>query len=111
MSTLKEVLKPKSSKNSSSKTPQFYQEEKNRCIAELASHSDANVRKAIASNSHTPTKVLKAMLSVERDKQVFRALLLNDKTPRKALAKIATDKNEDRLAWFDGDEELIERFQ
>lgn len=106
MSTLKEVLKPKTSKNTSSKTPQFYNAEKSRCIIELASHKDANVRRAVASNDHTPTKVLTTMLETERDKQVLRELILNDKTPRKALVKI----DDERCSWFDGDEELIEKF-
>ena len=106
--TLKEVFKPKATSGSSSKTPKFYNEEKNLCLAELASDKDAIVRTAIACNTHTPTKILVGMLEVETTKQVLRTVLFNDKLPRKAIAKFVNDKNDERVEWFEGDVELID---
>ena len=106
--TLKDVFKPKTSKNNGSKTPQFYNEEKNLCLAEIASDSNAIVRNAIAGNSHTPTKILVGMLTVEQDKTVLRTVLFNDRLPRKSVAKFVNDKTDDRVEWFEGDQELID---
>lgn len=111
MSDLKNVFKPTASKSNSSKTPKFYNEEKNRCIADMAKHESAIVRSAIASNSHTPTKVLTAMLECEQDKTVLRAALLNSKMPRKAVAKFVNDADDRRVDWYADDVELIAHFQ
>jgi len=111
MSDLKNVFKPTASKSNSSKTPKHYNEEKNRCLADLANDESAIVRSAIASNSHTPTKVLTAMLECEQDKTVLRKVLLNDKMPRKAVAKFVNDSDDNRVEWFAEDVELIAHFK
>jgi len=107
--TLKTVLKPKTS-NSSSKTPQYYNAEKTACISDLAVHSEATVRKAVASNSHTPTKILTAMLKIETDKQVLKAVLMNDNLPRKSVATFIFDQSDERVDWFNEDQEIVAKF-
>jgi len=109
MSTLKTVLKPKTS-NSSSKTPQYYNAEKTACITDLAVHSEAAVRKAVASNSHTPTKILTAMLKIEQDKQVLKEVLMNPNIPRKSVATFIFDQSDERVDWFNEDADIIEKF-
>jgi len=109
--SIKECFKPKASKNSSSKNPKFYNEEKNKCIVDIATHSDANVRIVIAENSHIPTKILVGMLETEMDKQVLRKILFNEKLPRKAVAKFVNNDDDVRIEWFEDDEELIEHFK
>lgn len=107
--TLKSVLKPKASTNSS-KTPQYYNAEKTACITELSSHSEATVRKAVASSSHTPTKILTSMLKIEQDKQVLKAVLMNDNLPRKSVATFIFDQSDKRVDWFNEDTELVAKF-
>lgn len=111
MSTLKDAFKPIASKSNSSKNPKFYNEEKNRCIADMATHPNAIVRSAIASNPHTPTKVLVAILVGEQDKTVLRLAIMNDKMPRKTVAKFVADENDRRVEWFADDTELVEHFR
>jgi len=109
--TLQETLKPKkTSKSKSSKNPAFYNAEKNLFIAEASIDKEAKVRMFVATNSHTPTKVLTAMLEVEQDKQVLKAVLLNDKMPRKAVAKFVSNDQDERVNWFEDDQEIVERF-
>ena len=108
--TLKEVLKPKTNTNSSTRTPQYYNAEKTACIAELSVHSEAAVRRAVAINSHTPTKILSAMLKREQDKQVLRSILMNDNLSRKSVATFIFDQSDERADWFNADEGLVEKF-
>ena len=109
MSTLKSVLKPKTS-NSSSRNPQYYNTEKTACITELAVHSEAAVRKAVASNSHTPTKILTSMLKAEQDKQVLKEILMNPNIPRKSVATFIFDQSDQRVDWFNDDQEIVDQF-
>jgi len=108
--TLTQTLKPKASKSNSSKTPKFYNEEKNKCLADMAMHKNPQVRQAIASNSHTPTKILVGMLEGEQDKQVLRTVLFNSKLPKKAVSKFVSKENDKRVEWFEDDVELIAYF-
>lgn len=108
-STLKSVLKPKAS-NTSSKTPQYYNAEKTACITDLAVHPEAAVRKAVASNTHTPTKILTAMLKAEKDKQVLREILMNDNLPRKSVTTFIFDQSDERVDWFNEDQEIVAKF-
>lgn len=110
MSTLKDTFKPATSKNSSSKGPKFYNQEKNRCLEAIASDSNSIVRSAIARCPHTPTKVLVSMLEIEQDKSVLRSILLNDRMPRKAVAKFVNNDDDRRVEWFADDVELVEHF-
>ncbi len=107
---LKDVLKPKTSKNTSSKNPAFYNAEKTKLISDLASNPNADVRQAIASNEHTPTKILVAMLETEQDREVLREVIMNSKMPRKAVAKFIEDDNDVRVDYFSDDKEMIEHF-
>lgn len=110
MSTLKNVFKPTTSKNTSSKTPAFYNKEKNLCLIEMASDSNSVVRSALARNTHTPTKILSTMLENETDKSVLREILFNVKLPRKAVATFVNDSSDERVEWFTDDQELIDHF-
>ena len=108
---LKDVFKPAASKSNGSKTPKFYNQEKNRCIDDMATQSNAAVRSAIASNDHTPTKVLVSMLEKEQDKTVLRLAIMNDKMPRKAVAKFVNDESDRRVEWFADDSTMIKHFK
>jgi hypothetical protein len=108
--TLKSVLKPKTN-NNSSKTPQYYNAEKTTCITELAGHPEATVRKAVASNTHTPTKILTTMLKCEQDKQVLKEVLMNPNIPRKSVATFIFDQSDNRVDWFNDDQEIVEQFK
>ena len=110
MSQLKDVLKPKKSTNKSSKNPAYYNAEKNRCIVEGATSKEPSVRRFFATNSHTPTKVLTAMLKTEQDKQILRTILINEKMPRKVVAEFISNKDDRRVDWFNDDAELIAHF-
>lgn len=111
MSNLKEILKPKASKSISSKTPKFYNEEKNRCISDMAQHLDASVRNAIASNPHTPTNILSAMLEIEQDKGVLKTVLLNAKLSRKSVLAFVSNDADARVNYFADDQEVIDHFK
>jgi len=101
-------IKVKTKKASSgSKTPQFYNEERMKVIKEAAKSSEAAVRKFIASNTHTPQKVLKDILSTEKSKDVLREVLMNDSLPKKAILEFVNSKNDPRHEMFDADEKLI----
>lgn len=106
--TLKEALKVTStSKNSSGKTPQFYSQQKSSFISEMAIHVDEIVRVAVASSDYVPTSILRTMLSKEQDEDVLRAILLNPRTPIKALNTFVKDP---RAAAFNDDEEIGQAF-
>lgn len=111
MSALKSVFTPKSTKNSSSKNPKFYNEKKNRLIATGATHNDPAIRRYFASSENTPTRVLAVMLEKEQDKGILREVLLNPSLPRKSVVAFVSNEDDHRVAWFDSDEELIEHFQ
>ena len=111
MNTLKNAVKPKTSKNSSSKNPAYYNAEKTRFIVDASINDESKVRMFAATNTHTPTKVLVGMLETEKEKHILRAVLFNDNLPRKAVAKFVQDENDERVEWFEEDVELIERFK
>ena len=108
--SLKEILKPKTTTNNSNKTPKFYNEEKNRFIKECSIDSNIDIRMFTATNSHTPTKVLTGMLEIEQDKNVLKAVLLHTKIPRKSVIKFAMNNLDERVDWFENDEEVIAKF-
>ncbi len=110
MSTLANTFKSTTKKSSSNKNPAWYNREKNTLIRELSTSESEVVRFAIASNTHTPTKVLTSMLETEKDKKVLREVLMNSNMPRKAVQGFVKDENDERVGWFDDDEELIDHF-
>lgn len=109
--SIKECFAPKVSKNTSSKNPKYYNEEKNRCIAKGACNEVTEVRMYFATSSHTPTKVIVAMLETEQDRSVLRAILMNNRLPRKAAAAFVTDETDERVNLFNDDQELITHFE
>ena len=111
MSSIKDAFKPTTTKNTSSRNPKWYNNEKNLLIGELATDSNAIVRMTVAKNTHTPTKVLVAMLATEQDKSVLRAAIVNDNMPRKAVAKFINDDTDRRVEWFDNDTDLADHFK
>ena len=108
--SIKDCFKQKTTKNSSTKNAAFYNAEKTKCIVDMSIHSSPAVREAIASNEHTPTKVLTSMLMVEQEKSVLRAVLLNVRLPRKAAASFVSDSNDVRVDFFEDDEDIIAHF-
>jgi hypothetical protein len=110
MSSLANAIAKKEKSNStSSKTPQFYNEEKNRFIVDITSHVDPSVRLVACSNFHCPAKILQARLRDEEDVDVLRAILMNPNLSKKAMAIFAT--TDIRAKQFDGDQELIDYVQ
>lgn len=106
MSGLASVLKERAkSTSTSSKTPQFYNEEKTHFINDMLSYSDASVRLIAAQNPHVPSKLLTNRLRDEVDIDVVRALLMNPNLPKKSIVQFAT--NDPRAKMFDDDQELI----
>jgi len=76
----------------------------------MATHKNAVIRKAVAMSSHTPYKILTGMLQAERDKQVLRAVLMNDRLSKKAVYEFISNTRDERVDWFDGDQELLDHF-
>ena len=110
MSTLKETFAPKTVKNTGSKTPQFYNNEKKLCLEDMVNHSNAIVRSAILSNPHIPARMLNDRLKIERDKNVLRLILMNDNLSRKSVAEFVNDSKDERVEWFADDQDLIDHF-
>jgi len=110
-SSIQEIFKPKTSKNNSSKNPKFYNNEKNKCIAKGSIDSSPDVRRYFATSEHTPVKVLSLMVQTEQDKGILRLVLMNDRMPRKVVAKFVSDDTDERVEWFSEDQELIAHFQ
>ena len=110
MSDLKEVFKPTAKKNTSSKTPQFYNSERKLCLKDMVNHSNAAVRSAIVSNIHVPARMLNDRLKIERDKSVLRLILMNDNLSRKSVAAFVNDATDERVEWFSDDQDLIDHF-
>ena len=110
MSPLKEVFKPKTAKNTGSKTPQFYNNEKKLLTEKGAVSSDPAVRSYFAASPHTPTSVLKVMLASEKEKHILRAVLMNDNLSRKSVAEFVNNSTDERVEWFADDQDLIDHF-
>lgn len=109
--SLKDVFTPKATtKSNSIKNPAYYNEEKNRCLADGACSDVAAVRMFFARNAHTPTKILTGILLIEQDKTVLRAAIMNSRMPRKAVASFINDTTDKRVEWFTGDDEMIAHF-
>ena len=106
MSALKDALKSTTSKGSgSTKDPKFYNNEKKLFIHDLATNPDEVIRVAVAGNDHVPAGTLKSMLATEIDIDVLRVILMNPRTPLKAIAEFT---NDERAAAFDADDEVTE---
>lgn len=103
MSALKDALKssPTTTGNSSSKNPAFYNRMKNQFIVDMATAEDASIRVTVAGNNHVPANTLKQMLETESDVQVLRAVLMNPRTPLKAIT------NCEQAEQFADDEQVI----
>lgn len=103
--TLKDALKSTTSSksNTSSKDPAYYSREKNLFINEMATNPIDGVRIAAAGSDHIPAGTLKSMLETEIDTDVLRVVLMNPRTPLKAISKFTDDA---RAEAFDGDEEV-----
>lgn len=110
MSNLKEVFKPSTKKNTSSKNPAFYNAEKKLCLEDMVNHSNAIVRSAIVSNIHAPARMLNDRLKIERDKSVLRLILMNANLSRKSVAAFVNDATDERVEWFSDDQDLIDHF-
>lgn len=107
MSGLKDALRSSAAtkSNNSSKTPAFYNAQKNSFIQGMANHPDETIRVAVAGNPHVPVGTLKTMLEIEANEDVLRTLLLNPRTPLKAITIFTDDP---RAKAFDNDEAVTE---
>lgn len=104
--TLKDALKSTSpsQKSTSGKTPAYYNARKAAFIIEMARHADEVIRIAVACSENVPSGTLKTMLELESDSDVQRTLLLNPRTPIKAIG----DFNKSPYgSSFDDDEEVM----
>lgn len=106
MSALQEIVKSVSKKNPSKKTPAFYNQERTACIRDLSTNENVDVREAIATNDHTPSMILKAMINEENEQRVLKAILLHPNLPVKSIIEfVSTNTN---ASMFDEDEDIIE---
>lgn len=103
MSTLKDALKTPSTKSTSSKNPTFYNREKNAFISDMATYPDEAVRIAVAGNEHVAASTLKQMLQTETDTDVLRVIIMNPRTPLKAIIQFTESPS---AAAFEDDEEI-----
>ncbi|MEA3339256.1 MAG: hypothetical protein U9R15_04760 [Chloroflexota bacterium] len=103
MSALKDALKTKAQSNSSSKGPKFYNNQKTMFIKSMATSPLTSTRVAVAGSEYVPATTLKDMLTQEQDIDVLRTLLMNPRTPLKAL-KDFTESAQAQL--FEDDEEI-----
>ena len=103
--SLKEALKPKTTQSTSLKNPAYYNQEKKLFISDMANNPLAVVRITAAGNDHIPATVLKQMLKTETDNDILKVILMNARTPIKAVTEFSDD---DRSLFFDDDEEVTE---
>jgi len=106
MSSLKAALKTvTTSKGSSSKNAAFYNKEKNNFIAEMSVSVHEVTRIDVGRSEHVPAGTLKQMLVNETETDVLKVLLMNPRTPLKAIIDFAGDP---RARQFDDDPEVID---
>jgi len=104
MNSLKDALKtPAQVKGSSLKTPKFYNQQKMAFIKEMSVSPNESTRVEVAGSSYVPAGTLKSMLQDEQDIDVLRIILLNPRTPLKAITIFTDDA---RANVFDDDEEI-----
>lgn len=108
MSALKDALKQSTTSkgSSSSKNPKFYNNEKGLFIQDMATSPDASTRVEVAGNSHVPAGTLKYMVENETDVDVLRTVLMNARTPLKAIGKFVDASP--LVDQFEDDDELTE---
>ncbi|KKN25634.1 hypothetical protein LCGC14_0882620 [marine sediment metagenome] len=104
-STLKAALKTDTTAkgSTSSKNPKWYNEQKRLFIQEMANSPNESTRVEVAGSEYVPAGTLKYMLENEQDTDVLRIVLLNPRTPLKAIGVFTDD---DRATAFDNDEEV-----
>lgn len=107
MSTLKDALKIQTTTkgNSSSKTPAYYARQKALFIEEMSKSPDETTRIEVACSEFVPAGALKSMLAIEIDADVLRTVLMNPRTPLKAINEFV---NSPRADVFNDDEEITE---
>lgn len=106
MSALKDALKTStSSKGSSSgRNPKYYNNQKSLFIQDMATSPDESTRVEVAGNEHVPAGTLKFMVENETSIDVLRVVLMNSRTPLKAIGKFI-DENP-LVSEFEDDDEL-----
>ena len=106
VSTLKEALKPKATaKSTGAKNPAYYARLKNLFIEEMANSVNETTRIEVAGSEFVPAGTLKSMLVSELDTDVLRIVLMNPRTPLKAIIEFT---NSDHAKVFNDDEEIVE---
>ncbi len=104
MSNLSSVIKKrKTTSSSSDKGPKFYIQQKKQFINEMSLSPEVVTRIQVAGSEFVPATILRSMLKIEEDSDVLRTLLLNPRTPMKAVEEFAQT---DLAKQFDDDEEI-----
>jgi len=104
--SLREALKPKATaKSAGTKTPAYYAHQKALFIEEMANSVNETTRIEVACSEFVPAGTLKSMLTSEIDSDVLRTILMNLRTPLKAITEFVNDK---RAEVFADDEEIAD---
>ena len=107
MSSIKDALKSKATSGSTSlKNPKFYNQEKSLFIQDMATSPDEATRVEVAGNAHVPAGTLKYMIENERNIDVLQTILMNPRTPLKAISKFVSES--DLASQFDDDIEVTD---
>jgi len=105
MSSLTTALKSSTaSKGTSSKNATFYNQEKSKFIEEMSVSVNETTRIDVGRSDHVPAGTLKRMLAIETEVDVLKVILMNPRTPIKAIIDFAAGP---RAGQFEDDEEVI----
>jgi len=102
-SALQKAITTKSNKASSSKTPKYYNEQKNLFIEEMSTHPDNTIRLAAAESEFIPAKILTSMLEFEANEKVIRAIIMNPRVSLLAIKLYLKNIPSDHPFHFDDD--------
>lgn len=107
--SLKDALKSTAAtKSVGTKNPAYYAQLKKFFIDEMAHSVNATTRIEVAGSEFVPAGTLKSMLSSEIEADVLRVILMNPRTPLKAIIEFTSD---DRADVFNDDEEITEHLK
>jgi len=103
MSLASVIKKKTTSSKASDKGPKFYNQQKNLFIDEMSQSPEAVTRIQVAASEYVPASILRNMLKTEEDSDVLRTLLMNPRTPLKAIEKFADTEHAEQ---FEDDPEI-----
>jgi hypothetical protein len=103
--SLASAIGKKTAGNSSSHGPKYYNAQKKAFIEEMAMSPETVTRIQVAASDYVPSRTLATMLDNELDHDVLHTILLNSRTPLKAIERFAETA---RAANFNDDIEVAE---